>query len=170
MFNNLYPSLLKQFVETFKIFFLGSCLMVSSFILMSLTSTSAYFCIIKILNLAQSVGVGYNLLNHSLVVPFKFSFIILKSLSAFRSHTSTAMVSLYAESLTSSWSHPQNSSSIPCGLVISYYATLIKDCNIFYYTKVFRPLSTRHSPHPYLLLFFKYTIGNYLTFATKASQ
>jgi hypothetical protein len=43
---------------------------------------------------------------------------ILKSLSPFRSRTSVAMVSRSAQSLTSSWSRPQNSSSIPWGLVI----------------------------------------------------
>jgi hypothetical protein len=35
-----------------------------------------------------------------------------------RSRTSTTMVSLFAQSLTSSYSRPQNNSSIPCGLVI----------------------------------------------------
>jgi hypothetical protein len=81
-------------------------------------STSPYFCTIKVLNSAQSAGVGYNFLNHSLTLALKFSFAILKSLFAFKSHTSIAMVNLSAQSLTSSWSRPQNSSSIPCGLVI----------------------------------------------------
>ncbi len=97
---------------------LGSCLMASSFILMSLASTSPYFCVIRILNSAQSVGTSYNLLNHSLALPLKFSFTILKSLCAFKSRTSAAMVSLSAQSLTSSWSLPQNNSSMPCELVM----------------------------------------------------
>jgi hypothetical protein len=57
---------------------LGSCLMASSFILMSSASTSPYFYTIRVLNLAQMVGVSCNLLNHSLSLPFKFSFAILK--------------------------------------------------------------------------------------------
>jgi hypothetical protein len=36
-----------------------------------------------------------------------------------RSRTSAVMVSRSAQSFTSSWSRPQNNSSIPCGLVIS---------------------------------------------------
>jgi hypothetical protein len=92
---------------------LGFCLMASSFILMSLTSTSPYFCTIWVLNSAQLVGVGYNLLNHSLAIPFKFSFTILKSLSAFRSCILATILSLSSQSLMSSWSRPQNSSSIP---------------------------------------------------------
>jgi len=73
---------------------LGSYLMASSFILMSSTSTSPYFCTIRVLNLAQLASVDYNLLNHSLALPLKFSFAILKSLSAFKSRTSVAMVNL----------------------------------------------------------------------------
>jgi len=91
---------------------LGFGLMASSFILMSSASTFPYFCMIRVFNLVQSAGASYNLLNHSLALPLRFNFAILKSLSAFRSRTSAAMVNLSAQSLTSSWSLPQNNSSI----------------------------------------------------------
>jgi hypothetical protein len=58
-------------------------------------------------------------LNHSLAWPLRFNLAILKSLSPFRSRTSATMVSRSAQSLTSSWSRPYNSSSISWGLVIS---------------------------------------------------
>jgi hypothetical protein len=85
---------------------LGSYLIASSFILMSSTSTSPYFCTIKVHNLVRLVGVGCKLLNHSLAHPLEFSFAILKSLFTFKSHTFAGILSLYPQSLTSSWSHP----------------------------------------------------------------
>jgi hypothetical protein len=120
--------------------------MALSFILMSSASTSPYFYIIRVLNPAQSTGVGCNLLNHSLALPVKFGFVILKSLSIFRFRTLVAMVSLFTQSLTSSWFHPHNNSSIPYRPVILQCSTSIKDYNIFC-TNVFRPPSDRHSPH-----------------------
>jgi hypothetical protein len=75
---------------------LGSCLMASSFILMSSTSMSPYFDIIRVLNSAQSASASYNLLNHSVALPLKFNFAILKNLFGFRSYTSVAMVSFSA--------------------------------------------------------------------------
>jgi len=97
---------------------LGSCLMVSIFIRISSASMFPYFCTISVRNSVQSAGTGYSLLNHSLVRPRKFSLAILNSLSTMRSRTSAAMVSRFAQSFTFSWSHPQNNSSIPWGLVI----------------------------------------------------
>jgi hypothetical protein len=92
--------------------------MTSSLIQMSSLSTLRYFCTIINLNFGQSAGAGCSRLNHYLDRPLKLSLAILNSLSALRSLTSAAILSLSAQSLTSSWSRPQNNSSMPCGLVI----------------------------------------------------
>jgi hypothetical protein len=48
-------------------------------------------------------------------------------------------LSLSAQSLTSSWSRPQNSSSIPCGLVILQIRNdNIQNCKAAYKHKVFK--------------------------------
>jgi hypothetical protein len=82
------------------------------------SSTFPYFCKINALSSTQSTGAGCNLLNQSRALPRRLSLAILKSLSALRSHTSAAIVSLSAQSVTSLCSRPQNNSSMPCGLVI----------------------------------------------------
>jgi hypothetical protein len=60
-----------------------------------------------------------------------------------RSRTSTAILSLSAQSLTSSWSHPQNSSSIPCGLVILHMRNEDREnCKAVHTHKVLRQKCT----------------------------
>ncbi len=85
---------------------LGSCFMASSLARMSSSSTFPYFCKINALSSTQSTGASCNLLNQSRALPRRLSLTILKSLSALRSRTSAATVSLSAQSVTSSCSRP----------------------------------------------------------------
>ncbi len=85
---------------------------------MSSASMFPYFCIMSVRSSAQSTGAGYSLRNHSFARPRRFNLAILNNLSRVRSRTSAAMVNRSAQSVTSSYSRPQNKSSKPCGLAI----------------------------------------------------
>jgi hypothetical protein len=78
--------------------------MASSFALMSSSSTLPYFAKINVLSSTPTAGPDCS---HSRALPRKLSLAISKSLSALRFRTSAAVVSLSAQSLTSSCSRPR---------------------------------------------------------------
>lgn len=92
--------------------------MASIFTSNSSPSYTPYFAIIKIRKVCQSRGVGFYLLYQSFVLPHRLSLVILNNLSSSYPQTSITIYNLLAQSKTSFKSFPQNSSSIPLGLVI----------------------------------------------------